>query len=141
MADTISDEALWLRIQGVWWLAKENMPIHKFNSYLKSQFARQHKPAPKSYKDDKAAWEIMEIIGKYFHQLLKSRIHQSPFYGIMADETTDNATIQQLIIYIKFLNMDADGMFFSCVEYLDLISPLSGQAEDIMVSVFYNAKI
>ena len=141
MADTISDEALWLRIQGVWWLAKENMPIHKFNSYLKSQFACQCKPAPKSYKDDKAAWEIMEIIGKYFHQLLKSRIHQSPFYGIMADETTDNATTQQLIIYIKFLNMDADGMFFSCVEYLDLISPLSGQAEDIMVSVFYNAKI
>ena len=41
----------------------------------------------------------MEIIAKYFRQLLKNQIRQSPFYGIMADETTDNATRHQLIIY------------------------------------------
>jgi len=116
------------------------MPIHKFNSYLKSQLARQSKPAPKSYKDHKTAWEIIEITGKYFRQLLKKRIRRSPFYGIMADETTDNATRQRLIIYIKFLDVDADGLFFPCVEYLDLVSPLSGEAEDITVSVLYNEK-
>ena len=54
----------------------------------------------------------------------------------MEDETTDNATKQQLIIYIKFLDIDADGVFFPCVEYLDLVCPLSGQAEDITVSIF-----
>ena len=75
LQDTISEEALWLRIQGVWWLAKENISIHKFNSYLKSQLACQNQPAPKSYKDDKTAWKIMEIIGKYFRQLLKNRIY------------------------------------------------------------------
>ena len=114
------------------------MPIHKFNSYLKSQLARQGQPPPKSYEDDKTAWEIMDIIGKYFRQLLKNRLRRSPFYGIMADETIDNATKQHLIIDIKFLDVDADGVFFSCVEYLDLVCPLSGQAQNIMVSVFYN---
>ena len=78
----------------------------------------------------------MEIIGKHFCQLLKNRIHQSLFYGIMADETTDNATKQQLIIYIKFFDIDAEGVLFPCVEYLDLVCPLSGKAEDIMVSIF-----
>ena len=133
LEDTISDDALWLRIQGVWWLAKENMPIHKFNSYLKLQLARQNQPPPKSYKNDKSAWEIMTIIGSYFRRLLKGRIHKSPFYGIMVDETTDNSTTQRLIIYIKFLDVDIDGGFFQCVEYLDLVSPLSGQAVDITV--------
>ena len=132
----MGDDALWLRIQGVWWLAEENMPIHKFNSYLKSQLARQSKPAPKSYKD-KTALEII-VIGKYFRQLLKNRIRRSLFYGVIADETTDNGTRQRLIIYIKFLDVDADGVLFPYVEYLDLVSSLSGQAEDIMVSVFYN---
>src|SRR5439155_18560996 len=99
------------------------MPIHKFNSYLKSQLGRQGQPPPKSYKDHKTAWEIMKIIGKSFRQLLKSRLRRSPFYGIMTDETTDNATKQYLIIYIKFLDVDADGVFFSCVEYLDLLCP------------------
>ena len=75
----------------------------------------------------------MTIIGSYFRRLLKDRIHKSPFYGIMVDETTDNSTTQRLIIYIKFLDVDIDGGFFQCVEYLDLVSPLSGQAVDITV--------
>jgi hypothetical protein len=85
---------------------------------------------------------MIKLLGKLYsrnvRQLLKNLICRSPFYGIMADETTDNGTRQRLIIYIKFLDVDADGVLFPYVEYLDLVSSLSGQAEDIMVSVFYN---
>ena len=50
----------------------------------------------------------------------------------MADETTDNSVQQQLIIYVKFLDK-VDDKFVSTVEYLDLVTPDSGSAEDIKV--------
>ena len=48
----------------------------------------------------------------------------------MADETTDNSVNQQLIVYIKFLDAK-DGSFETEVEYLNLVTPASGSAEDI----------
>ena len=76
------------------------------------------------------AWEIVEILGKHFRELLIQRVQKSPFYGIMADETTDNSVNQQLIIYIKFLDAK-DGSFETAVEYLNLVTPASGSGEDI----------
>ena len=51
----------------------------------------------------------------------------------MVDETTDVATSQQLIIYIKFLDYGTDGTLIPTIEYLDLVSPKSGTAEDLKV--------
>lgn len=51
----------------------------------------------------------------------------------MIDETTDNSTMQQFILYIKFLD-EKDGIFMTSVEYLDLVSPASGSAADLMIS-------
>jgi hypothetical protein len=54
----------------------------------------------------------------------------------MVDETTDNSTTQQLIIYAKYLDRDAEGKLVVIVKYLDLISPKSGSAEDLKVPLF-----
>jgi hypothetical protein len=89
--------------------------------------------APTAYRDDKLAWEMLDLIARYFRRLLKHRITASPYYGIMVDETTDVTTSQQLIIYIKFLDHEMDGTLVSKVEYLDLVSPKSGTAEDLKV--------
>jgi len=45
-----------------------------------------------NYRDNRVAWEIVEILGQHFRRLLKRRVQKSPFFGIMADETTDNST-------------------------------------------------
>ena len=90
--------------------------------------------APKNYRDDKTAWEIAIILAKYFRRLLKEWLQKSPYFGIMVDETTDNSVNQQLILYIKFLELNSDsGELKTIVEYLDLISPKSGGAEDLTV--------
>jgi len=75
---------------------------------------------------------MTDILAAHFRHQLKDRIQKSPFFGITADETTDNLVTQQLIIYIKFLDI-IDDQFVATVEYLDLISPDSGSAEDIKV--------
>lgn len=55
----------------------------------------------------------------------------------MIDETTDNSIDQQLIIYIKFLQLNSDnGELETIFEYLDLISPKSSTAEDLIVLDF-----
>ena len=74
----------------------------------------------------------MELIGKHFRKELQHRIQKSPYFGIMADETTDNSVDQQLIVYIKFLD-EIDGKLQSAVRYLGLVAPVSGSAEDIKV--------
>ena len=54
----------------------------------------------------------------------------------MVDETTDNSTTQQLIIYGKYLDHDTEGKLVVVVKYLDLISPKSGSTEDLKVPLF-----
>ena len=128
----LSDEAIWTRIQTAWWLAKEDVAISKFGSLLEAQLVNQGLQPPKCYRDDKVAWEFVDILAAHFRAMFKERLQKSPFYGIMADETTDNSTTQQLIVYIKFLDK-VDGQFVAMVEYLDLVTPDSGSAEDIKV--------
>ena len=58
---------------------------------------------------------------------------ETSFFGIMADETTDNLVTHQLIMYIKYLG-EMDRHLETCIEYLNLVCPTSGSAEDIKVS-------
>jgi len=90
----LSDEAIWTRMQSAWWLGKQDVAITKFESLLEARLADQGLQPPKSYKDDRVAWEIVEILGAHFREMLRERLQQSPFYGIMADETTDNSVEQ-----------------------------------------------
>jgi hypothetical protein len=93
------DEAIWTRIQAVWWLAKEDIAIHKFESHLETTLVNNGHEPPRTYKDEHCAWGILEILGRHFRDELQSRICKSPYFGIMADETTDVSADQQLIIY------------------------------------------
>ena len=38
--------------------------------------------------DNNEGWDLIEIIGKYFNQLARQRFTESPYFGIMVDETT-----------------------------------------------------
>jgi len=130
----LTDDALWSRIHSAWWLAKEDVAIHKFPSKLEETLVNKGLEPPTTYKDDHTAWEIIGIISKHFRKLLKNRIQKSPFFGIMADETTDKSVDQQLIVYIKFLDL-TDNQFQIAVEYLDLVTPASQSAEDIKAAI------
>ena len=69
----------------------------------------------------------------YLRKRLRDCLRQTLYYGIMVDETTDKASEQQLILYIKHLDRDKHGNPKIVVEFLDLVSLPSGGAEDLMV--------
>ena len=63
---------------------------------------------------------------------------ESPYFGIMVDETTDISTTTQLIIYIKYLAKsddtdDGHGEYEPKIGYLDMGIPESGSAIHIKV--------
>jgi hypothetical protein len=103
-APKLIDDAIWTHIQGVWWLVKDDIAIHKFPSHLKATLVKNGLELPKTYKDEHFASEVVELLGKYFRKELRLRVQKSPFFGITEDETTDNSVDQQLIVYIKFLD-------------------------------------
>jgi hypothetical protein len=132
--DNITNAALWTRIQAVWFLANEDVSINKFTALIEAQLVDQGLNPPQSYRTSKTAWEIVFILADYFRRLLKDRVKQSPYFGIMIDETTDKSVTSQLIVYIKYLNQrESDGELEIVVEYLDLIALADKGAEQITV--------
>ena len=130
--DIYPDDAIWIRIQAAWWLAKEEIAITKFSSYVESVLST-HGYTPGAYCDDRAAWDNIIILARLFRKQLQDRLAGSPCYGIMIDETTDKSTTSQLIVYIKYLKFNLDGDLSVTVEYLDLLSLNGSTALDITV--------
>ncbi len=99
---------------------------------------------PQSYIDKNAGWDIIDIIGKHFNQLVRERVAASSFFGIMVDETTDISTTTQLIVYIKYLGKSTNRNeidepieeYEPKSEYLDLVIPESASAIHIKVISF-----
>ena len=65
----LSDEAIWTRIQTAWWLAKEDVAISKFGPLLEAQLVNQGLQPPKCYRDDKVAWEFVDILAAHFRAM------------------------------------------------------------------------
>ena len=129
----MDDKAIWTRISSVWWLLYTRTATRKFGSLVEMRLA-QEESSPRSYLDDKTGWEIAVMLARHFRKLLKERVKKSPYFAIMADETTDTSTTAQLIIYIKFIEYDEKNSTHCVVtEYLDLITPTSGEAKDLTV--------
>jgi hypothetical protein len=132
----ISNQAICVRFSCAYLIGKEDFAVRKFEKLIRSHLLPYGK-IPKAYMDDHTALEMIKITSKFFRRRLRDRLKKTPYYGIMVDETTDKSTEQQLIIYIKYLDTDAHGRPTVVVEYLDLVSPLSGGAEDITVIVSF----
>ena len=132
ICDIYPDDAIWIWIQAAWWLAKKGVAITNFGSLVECMLST-HGYKASAYCDDKAAWDIVVLIAKWLRRELKARLKDSPYYGILVDETTDKSTTLQLIIYIKYLKLDSESNWVVTVEYLDLIPLNGGTALDIMV--------
>lgn len=116
-------------------MASQDVAITKFGSLLDNKLVDQGFLPAEHYRDDKAAWDMAVMTSQYLRKSLKERLADTPFFGIMIDETTDISTTQQLILYIKYLKKDKDKKTFSIeIEYLDLVSPVTGTAGGITVT-------
>jgi hypothetical protein len=144
----LTDIAITTRLSTAWWLAKEDVAIHKFGSLVTNKLISHRYDYskflylmsslyPQSYIDYHAAWEFVGIIAKHFNQLVRRNVTKSPIYSLMVDETTDRSTKTKVIIYIKYLVEDEKGNWKVNIEYLDLVDPDTQSALSIKVIPLY----
>ena len=62
----LTDDAIWTHFHCAWWLAKEDVAIHKYQSHLEATLVNKGLETLKTYKDEKFAWELVELLGNYF---------------------------------------------------------------------------
>ena len=56
-----------------------------------------------TYTSKDAVVEFVQTIGQWVEESLLKRLHQAPFYSLMADECTDVSTIEELSIFCRWL--------------------------------------
>ena len=71
VCDIYPDDAIWVRIQTAWWLAKREVAIRKFSSLVECILST-HGHKATAYCDDKAAWEIVVLLVRWFRMELKT---------------------------------------------------------------------
>ena len=53
------------------------------------------------YTSERFMQEVVEALGKVVHDDILKEVKASPFFAILADETTDIAFLEQLILYVR----------------------------------------
>ena len=56
-----------------------------------------------TYTSKDAAVEFVEEIGQWVEESLLKRLHQAPFYSLMADECTDISVVEELSIFCRWV--------------------------------------
>jgi hypothetical protein len=57
---------------------------------------------PVNHLSRSAGCEILDVIGEYFREMVIAELKECKYFSIMLDETTDNTTTKQLIIYVRY---------------------------------------
>ena len=104
----VNENMLEKTFTAIYWLAKEEISNQKLipllelleNFAVSEQKYFQHRSRP-SVRD------MFITLEKAFRQeIILERIRRAKRFGILADEATDVAVLQQLIIFLKYVNLD-----------------------------------
>ena len=117
------------QIQTAMWLAEENLPNRKFLKLIDLQLAN----GASAFSNKKGIYtnhQAPATFQKYIAEVLKEsalvRIRDSPFIGIMTDESLDIATNKKLILFCRIIHKGE-----LRVEFCANISIADGKAETL----------
>lgn len=105
------EEAVLVGLKAVYWVAKEQLPMHKYESLtsLLAQLQCLHvaqlahgKNA--TYKSDVTANDMLDSIATVIRNEIDNKLLKSPFVGLFIDESTDIAVHKKLAIYGRVLD-------------------------------------
>ena len=79
--------------------------LEKYDNNLSDHLSSAAKNA--RYLSPQVQNEMIDCLGEVIRSTLVSNVNQSKFISIMADETTDVSTIQQLSVCVRYLGMSS----------------------------------
>ena len=100
-------------------LGKYKLPFSCCESFLK--FAGAADPTSLVFKQMVGSRDTVTKRSQEIHQsLLKPRlvqaVHNSPFWSLLADESTDSATMEQLGVYVRYLDIERGKLYEDFLE-------------------------
>ena len=66
---------------------------------------KANKPGNANLRSQRLKDEIIDVLGNTVFESIKQEIEDSPYISVLINETQDITTIEQLIIYIKYLRL------------------------------------
>ena len=93
----------------LYWLCKEESHTTKYSSLLDlvglldTNVLHLNKGGNATYRSQRSIAEFLSLISDNIRMTTKHELDNSPYVGLMIDETTDLSTIKQLIVYAKCL--------------------------------------
>lgn len=114
-ATSKAEDALTAASKNVYWLAKEELATFKYSS-LNALTKAQDCPAMKhlcvgrnaQYTSYDIAEEIQDAISSCIEEDIDHITSESPFIGILIDESTDISSSKNLIVYVRVVTSNGD---------------------------------
>ena len=123
-------DSLVILCQNVYWLAKENVAILKASSLHDLAKLNGVSIEITSYQGKMAAWQFVEALNQVVEDQILQELKSSPFFSLMADESTDISVSKNLLLYVRYLKQGK-----SLTRYLKLASLTQGNAETIYSTI------
>ena len=121
----------------IFWLASENLPLHKLKSFIDFSrfigvpYIKASNDNGSMYDNHTTSLEILDALAQTIEDKIWQDLATCSAFGIMLDESTDIATESHVILYVKYC---LHGVIK--VRYLKLLQLESADAQTI-----YNAVI
>lgn len=98
-----ADDAMCTLFRNAYFVAKENLPIDKFQAVNDLTKLNGAIITNKLYQEDNACSEFIQIMSELLEDEVVTELKSSPAVGIMVDESTDLSTQKHLILYVSYL--------------------------------------
>ena len=98
-----TDDAMTTLFRNAYYIAKENLPIDKYQSLNELSKMNGAPITSTMYQEDTACSEFIKIISSQIEQTVLQDVKDSPAFSIMIDESTDLSTQKHLILYLSYL--------------------------------------
>ena len=97
------DEALMTLFRAAYFIGKQSLPFSKFPSLCDLLKSVKAPITTSMYQDEKACANLIWCISVRLQKKILCRIRNSPFYGIMIDESTDISVTRHLVVFASIV--------------------------------------
>lgn len=97
------DEAVASLVRAAYFLGKNSLPYSKFPALCKLLLTVKAPMTLSLYQDEKACATLMLCISVVIQKQILSRIRNSPFFGVMIDESTDISVTGHLVAFATII--------------------------------------
>ena len=126
------EKAVIVGLKAVYWLAKEQLPLHKYDSlmnlliHLECPHIQKLKVSKATdYTSERSSNDMLNSLATCIRKQVDNQLLKSPFLSILADESTDISVTKNLVVFARVLDPDT---FKASTHFLHNVKVKNGKA-------------